>query len=289
MPELMTVPTAAERHALCERLAPLLARRIALYTAHESSSVPVETARALLDGILLHLGLAGTSADPAARASTVLGGDASDLLARGERETRRAALHAYARWQQLVRALPPLESCTLRETLASIGRGFRHYDARFFPQEFPCEIDYPLERPVSEDLQGVHYVNQYLAQLAAELTLLRALSVGEVRGVLDRGGADWRGLPIGLFAPVAANALARSLLGGEGLGFTAEERCALARRFAPLTPAQLARMFHDAAEEVAARHSLAPLAAETLRRCADDTAARVAALRDTSGLAGLFP
>lgn len=107
--------------------------------------------------------------------------------------------------------------------------------------------------------------------------------------MLDRGGADWRGLPIGLFAPVAANALARSLLGGERLGFTAEERCALARRFAPLTPAQLARLFRDAAEEVAARHSLAPLAAETLRRCADDTAARVAALRDTSGLAGLFP
>lgn len=289
MPELMTVLTADERQALCARLAPLLARRVALYTAHESSSVPVETARALLDGILLHLGLAGSCADPAARARAVLAGDGSDLLARGERETRRAVLLAHARWQQLVRMLPPLESRTLRDTLASIGRGFRRYDARFFPQEFPCEIDYQLARPISEELWGIYYVNQYLTQLAAELTLLRALPLGEVRGVLDRGGADWRELPIGLFAPVAANALARSLLGGEGLAFTDGERCALARRFAPLTPAQLARTFRAAAEEVAARYSLAPLARDALRHCADDTAARVAALRDTSALAVLFP
>lgn len=104
MPELMTVLTAAERQALCEQLAPLLAHRVALYTAHESSSVPVETARALLDGILLHLGLAGTSADSAVRVRAVLSADAAELLAQGERETRRAVLHAYARWQQLVRA-----------------------------------------------------------------------------------------------------------------------------------------------------------------------------------------
>lgn len=56
-----------------------------------------------------------------------------------------------------------------------------------------------------------------------------------------------------------------------------------------LTPAQLTRLFRDAAEEAAARYCLAPLAREVLCHCAGETAARIAALWDASALAGLFP
>ena len=70
--------------------------------------------------------------------------------------------------------------------------------------------------PVSESLLGINYVNQYLARLAAENSLLTRLPQGEVRAVLERSCPDWRGLLVNLYAPVAANALARTPSAGRG-------------------------------------------------------------------------
>ena len=235
MNELTRPLTGAEERLWQEKLAALLVRQIALYTANENSSVPAAAARELLRGVLFFLAVpeeadGGGEADRAARIRTLLSCDLADELARGQRRAQRDSELTLALWRKVVAALPPLENRSLCDTLRSIGRGFHRYDTRFFPQRFDCDIDYQLAVPVSESLLGINYVNRYLIDLAAENSLLTRLPQGEVRAVLERSCPGWRGLLVNLYAPVAENALARTLLGGEGLTLSDGEIGALRER-----------------------------------------------------------
>ena len=174
------------------------------------------------------------------------------------------------------------------DTLRSIGRGFRCYDTRFFPQRFDCDIDYQLAVPVSESLLGINYVNQYLTRLAAENSLLTRLPQGEVRAVLERSCPDWRGLLVNLYAPVAANALARTLLGGEGLTLSDGEIDALRERWEHARPEQIMADLLAAADALAERLALPRGAGKYLSGFAREVAARAEALRDCGGLRGVF-
>ena len=291
--ELTCPLTGAEERLWQEKLAALLVRQIALYTANESSSVPAAAARELLRGVLFFLAVpeeadGGGEADRAARICTLLSCDLADELAHGQHRAQRDSALTLALWRKVVAALPPLENRSLRDTLRSIGRGFRRYDTRFFPQRFDCDIDYQLAQSVSESLLGINYVNQYLTRLAAENSLLTRLPQGEVRAVLERSCPDWRGLLVNLYAPVAANALARTLLGGEGLTLSDGEIGALRERWEHAWPEQIMADLLAAADALAERLALPRGAGKYLSSCAREVAVRAESLRDCGGLRGLF-
>lgn len=300
--ELTRPLTGAEERLWQEKLAALLVRQIALCTANESSSVPAAAARELLRGVLFFLAVpeepeanspsedAGSryEAERAARIRTLLPLDLADELARGQRRAQRDAALTLALWRRVVETLPPLENRSLRDTLRSIGRGFRCYDTRFFPQRFDCDIDYQLAQSVPESLLGINYVNRYLTHLAAENILLTRLPQGEVRAVLERSCPDWRGLLVNLYAPAAANALARTLLGGEGLMLSDSEIDALRERWEHRSPAQLEEDLLAAADTLAERLALPRGAGRYLSGYAREVAVRAEGLRDCGGLRGLF-
>ena len=285
-----------------ELLAALLVRQIALYTANESSSVPAAAARELLRGVLFFLAVpeepeassqpedvgSHYEAERADRIRVLLPLDLADELARGQRRAQRDAALTIALWRKVVEMLPPLENRSLRDTLRSIGRGFRCYDTRFFPQRFDCDIDYQLAVPVSESLLGINYVNQYLTRLAAENSLLTRLPQGEVRAVLERSCPDWRGLLVNLYAPVAANALARTLLGGEGLTLSDGEIGALRERWKHARSERIENDLLTAADALAERLALPRGAGKYLSSCAREVAVRAESLRDCGGLRGVF-
>ena len=276
-----------------EKLAALLVRQIALYTANESSSVPAAAARELLRGVLFFLAVpeeadGGGEADRADRIRVLLPLDLADELARGQRRAQRDAALTIALWRKVVETLPPLENRSLRDTLRSIGRGFRCYDTRFFPQRFDCDIDYQLSQSVSESLLGINYVNQYLTHLAAENSLLTRLPQGEVRAVLERSCPRFGASLVNLYAPVAANALARTLLGGEGLTLSDGEIGALRERWEHARPERIENDLLTAADALAERLILPRGAGKYLSGFAREVAARAEALRDCGGLRGLF-
>ena len=299
--ELTRPLTGAEERLWQEKLAALLVRQIALYTANESSSVPATAARELLHGVLFFLAVpeepeassrpedvgSRYEADRAARIRVLLPLDLADELAHGQHRAQRDAALTIALWRKVVEMLP-LENRSLRDTLRSIGRGFRCYDTRFFPQRFDCDIDYQLAVPVSESLLEINYVNQYLTRLAAENSLLTRLPQGEVRAVLERSCPDWRGLLVNLYAPVAANALARTLLGGEGLTLSDGEIGALRERWKHARPEQIMADLLAAADALAERLALPRGAGKYLSGFAREVAARAEALRDCGGLRGVF-
>ena len=116
--ELTCPLTDAEERLWQEKLAALLVRQIALYTANESSSVPAAAARELLRGVLFFLAVpeepdGGGEADRAARIRTLLSCDLANELARGQRRAQRDAALTLALWRKVVAALPPLENRSL--------------------------------------------------------------------------------------------------------------------------------------------------------------------------------
>ena len=203
--------TEAEAQAVQEKLLGLLARRAALYTGGDSSSVRVETARALLEGVAFCLEL--VFAEDGGTLKSLLTGDAEALLARGQALCARKTARGRALYARACQTVPELSSVAIGDTLSGIGGFFRRYDHRFFAQEIPCMIDYPLALPMDEGLQGVSYVNEYLRRLLMEHAFLSRFAPEKIARLLARALGDYRELPLNLFAPVCANVVGLALLG----------------------------------------------------------------------------
>lgn len=145
----------------------LLAARTERYTMGESSSVTVETAQALLESIryTLALGCEAQGGTPAALPPDI---PLPELLLAGQAEAERRVKTGQALLMRAKVLLSDVGDAVLQETLAEIRQFFKRYDLWFFAHDIPCAIDYILETPVSEHLQGIDYVNAYLRALINE-------------------------------------------------------------------------------------------------------------------------
>ena len=101
--------------------------------------------------------------------------DLEEELRRGRQRLRRKMDYARRLGRRLAGSGAAGDSRALGETLLGIGEFWRRYDWRFAAHEVPCDIDYPLALPVSENLRGVDYLTEWLGRLEAEV---RALTVG---------------------------------------------------------------------------------------------------------------
>ena len=188
-----------------ESLWQLLCRQARLY-APGSSSLPLETAAALADSILLTL---GAGSDP----SILLSENLPERFRQGQRRLRQKTEMTRRLWQVAWATRPEVENRSLLDTLNSLKRFSVRYDLRFFPQEIPCDMDYQLSQPVPETLRGVDYVNDWLRRLCLEQNFLGRFEPALVRTVLERSCPDYLGLLINLYEPIAVNALGLALLG----------------------------------------------------------------------------
>lgn len=206
---LPTFPALSPKDALRaqEALWHLLRRQARLY-APNSGSIPVETAAALAESVLLTL---GADRDP----SVLLSPDVEARFRQGQRRLQQKLTVS----RQLCRAVcltcPQIENRSLSDTLNSLSHFPDRYDHRFFAQEIPADIDYQLSRLVSETLRGVDYVNEWLRCLCLENDFLNRFAPSLIRLLLERSCPDYRGLLINLYEPVAVNALGLALLGDE--------------------------------------------------------------------------
>lgn len=229
-----------------EALWRLLRKQAGLY-APESSSLPAEAVAALAESIRLILG-----ADWNPR--VLLSADLDQRFRLGQRRLSQKVELSKQLWKAACLTLPEMENRSLTDTLRSIGRFWKRYDVRFFAQEIPCDIDYQLSQPVSEDLQGVDYLNEWLRRLCLEQEFLRRFDQSAARAVVSRSCPDYRRLLINLFEPVAVNALGLALLGEDPrpLSVTLPLRRKLETQLASLTEAESNMVLSAGAETLCA-------------------------------------
>ena len=235
-----------------EALFALLEDRIRRYTMGDSTSVPVDTARRLLEGILYCLDLhrrnptrdVPQSAPVEARRQAGVGA------------ARRAAKRAKLLRLQAQRTPPPLVNTAYCDTMDALPAFFAGYDADFFAQEIPCSFDYPLCHPASETLLGAEYMQDFLRRLLAENTLLRAFPRDSLLALYETYYIDYTDLLVNLYLP-AAEAATLCTLAGEDARTLSLSAAGMARAGQMLAQA----------EEAQAREMICIAAARTLANC----------------------
>ena len=196
---LSIVESAANEQAMAG-FAKLMNHICMLFTFGESSSVSEFEGRELAESALYVLGLTDETMQQ------TLGLLASDDIVsiwaqkRSELESRIPVVMVL--WQRVIAIMPPIRNIALRDTLASIGRMPQTYDTFFAAHEVPASIDYPLSKPLSEQLKGLDYVEAWLTQLLEEAQFLARFDVGEMTAYLEAWCPDYRGLLINLYDPI---------------------------------------------------------------------------------------
>ena len=186
-----------------EALFALLADRIARYTMGDSTSVPIDTAQRLLEGIAFCVSLHRASANVTVPNTSPV----SERYWAGVAEAKRRARRARLLLNQAQRGQPPVVNIGFLDTLSALPSFFRWYDAEFFAQEIPCSIDYPLCHPVSDALLGVEFVQNYLLRWLVESRFLRAFSKEALVRLYEQYYGDYNDLLVNLYLPVAEMAV----------------------------------------------------------------------------------
>ena len=175
----------------------LMAHVSGLYCMGGSSSVSAQEAQTLATSVAYVLGIADATPEQAAR--VLCAGDAIAAWQEGLGALDARMDDALEVWRTIVATMPPLRNVSLRYTLASLGELRLRYDTRFAAHVVPCDIDYPLSRPVDPDLMGMDYIEAWLAQLLLETRWLARFDVGSMLPVLERTCPDYRGLHVNLY------------------------------------------------------------------------------------------
>lgn len=276
--------------ALSGKLLALLERETRLYTSGESSSVPWETAQSLLASLLYTLRLDGE--DLGERGRRLAEADLEEELRRGRQRFRRKMDYARRLWRRLAGSGAAGDSRALGETLLGIGEFWRRYDWRFAAHEVPCDIDYPLALPVSENLRGVDYLTEWLGRLEAEVRLRDAFPRMAREAAWERFHPERYDLPLNLYVPLAADALCLFALGRDvrTLAVGPEERRAFALRMALLTEEETAAALRRWAEGLGEVLGL-PEGRDRryLVACAGALLPRVRTAVEQGGWPGIFP
>ena len=88
-------------------------------------------------------------------------------------------------------------SCAaVRQACGAVHR--RRYDTYFAAHEVPGQIDYPLQVPVDDTLQGIDYVQVWLDQLLSEARYAASFTFESSVAVIERACSDYRGLHVSL-------------------------------------------------------------------------------------------
>ncbi len=218
----------------------LFERQAMLYTGGDSCSIPVELAEDLWKGLLFCLSFqkAAEAPNPALDVSPM------DLLRICQQAVQRELEKTKGLFRLARRGTPLADNAFFRSTLRSFPAYFRWYDIRFFAHALPAEIDYPLARPVPENLQGVCYAQEYLRQLLTEMRFLACFEPGMVRKLLTAWLPLWPDLSVNLCEPVFTASLGLALLGDDPhtLVLGAPQLDALSARLKPLRPAKLDKL-----------------------------------------------
>ncbi len=190
-------PEAFEKRYRC--LSEIMNHILSLYTFNESSVIPLYTGQSLLESVTYVLGIESLEDEKACILET---DNPLALFRKKQQELESRIDNALVLWETICVTMPPLNNIALRDTLVSIGDLKRKYDIYFAAHEIPCNIDYPLYKPVSEQLKGIDYIQAWLEQLYREVCFLSRFEVQDCISVLESWCPDYKGLLINMYEPL---------------------------------------------------------------------------------------
>lgn len=222
-------------------------KHIERYTMGDSTSIPIEIAEELLNSIcfLLRLELRGSM-----NVKEVLLTEDLNALLKASWSKIAVLIESGKELLEAVRKTSPnIENISYNDTLKEIGMFFNIYDYRFFAHNIDCSIDYQLSNPISEKLQGIEYINEYLKALLVENEFCIRFDENNIRYILKGYCSDYKELLVNLFEPILTNAIGLEIIGEDflTLSISAFQREALLEIFRNLSQTEaLAKLKYSA-------------------------------------------
>jgi acetolactate synthase small subunit len=220
------------------------------YTMGDSTSIPIETAEELLNSICFLLGL---QLRGLANVDEVLiEEDISELLKASWSKIVSLMEQGKKLLEAVRKSSPNIENISYNDTLNEIGEFFNKYDYRFFAHKIDCSIDYQLSNPVSEKLQGIEYINEYLKALLIENEFYICFDKNNIIYILNSYCSDYKELLINIFEPIVTNAIGLDILGENisTLAISALQRERLLRIFRNLSKTEMLEKLRSSAKRV---------------------------------------
>lgn len=202
------VPAPGE---ITEALCSLLSAQCKSFTGGQSSSLSVETVEALLSSICFSLSCFANKYGQNALLEIPL-----EKALEGARDILKKRIQLCKTLYLTLLRLPfQPDNVSYRDTVNGMENFFKKYDYYFFADQIPCDIDYQLCLPVSENLWGVEFLTEYIKRLICEGRFCGAFQRYEITALLANFGSRNDELLINVFTPVLSNALGRVLLGND--------------------------------------------------------------------------
>ncbi len=189
----------------------LLGKHTERYTMGDSTSVPIEIAEELLNSICFSLGLELRELMNAKE--LLMEEDISDLLKASWSKIASLMERGKKLLEAVRKSSPNIENISYKDTLNEIDKFFNKYDYRFFAHKIDCSIDYQLSNAISEKLQGIEYINEYLKALLIENEFCICFDKDNIIYILNSYCSDYKELLINIFEPILTNAIGLDILG----------------------------------------------------------------------------
>lgn len=181
------------------------------YTMGDSTSVPIEIAEELLNSICFSLGLELRELMNAKE--LLMEEDISDLLKASWSKIASLMESGKKLLEEVRKSSSNIENISYKDTLNEIDKFFKKYDYRFFAHKIDCSIDYQLSNAISEKLQGIEYINEYLKALLIENQFCICFDKDNIIYILNSYCSDYKELLINIFEPILTNAIGLDILG----------------------------------------------------------------------------
>ena len=202
------VPAPGE---ITEALYSLLSAQCKSFTGGQSISLSVETVEALLSSICFSLSCFANKYGQNALLKIP-----PEKALEGARDILKKRIQLCKTLYLTLLRLPfQPDNVSYRDTVNGMENFFKKYDYYFFADQIPCDIDYQLCLPVSENLWGLEFLTEYIKRLICEGRFCGAFQRYEITALLANFGSRNHELLINVFTPVLSNALGRVLLGND--------------------------------------------------------------------------
>jgi hypothetical protein len=181
------------------------------YNGIDSTSLPVEKAQELLASLLYTISLVAEF--KSLNSQELLERDFKELLVEGQKLLDNKRKNVYSKWNKLCLLAPNIPNVYLVSTIKSLGYFFNHYDLYYAAHEIPCSIDYPLLNPVSEELKGISFIEEYIARVKVESDFINSFPSKLILNELKKVTYDYKEDYLNLCGPILTASIGRKILG----------------------------------------------------------------------------
>lgn len=191
----------------------LLGKVTQRYTMNDSSSVPIEVAEELLKSICFLLNK--SMEDSKSKIKLLKDEELEEVWKNSWKGVEEDIAKSKDLLEMVINTSICIENISYDDTVLEIARGLKFYDYRFLAHEVPCSIDYQLSNPVSEKLQGIDFINEYLKRLLFENEFCNNFDKAKIIELLKSYCEDYKELLINIFEPVFTNIIGLEVLGSD--------------------------------------------------------------------------